>query len=90
MKKIIFKIIIIFILYVDISVASERNDNEKAVQMLMAAADELAGEVAKINKRHSREYFKKRIGQIFIHCSKSRELDIMLCIKPRVESLTKE
>ena len=65
-------------------------EDEKAVQALMAAADELAAEVAKVNKKYSKEYFKKRIGEIFIQCSKSKSADKMECIKPRVEALTKE
>ena len=65
-------------------------EDEKAVQALTAAADELASEVAKVNKRHSKEYFKKRIGEIFIQCSKSKSEDKMACIKPKVEALAKE
>ena len=72
------------------SFANLSKDDEKAVQALQAAADELAADVAKVNKRHTKEYFKKRIGEIFVFCSNSKIADKMSCIRPRVEALTKE
>ena len=72
------------------SYAGLSREDEKAVQALQAAADELAIDVAKVNKRHTKEYFKKRIGEIFVHCSNSKITDKMACIRPRVEALTRE
>lgn len=70
--------------------ANLSKEDEKAVQALQAAADELASDVAKVNKRHTKEYFKKRIGEIFVYCSSAKYTDKMACIKPQVNALTKE
>lgn len=70
--------------------ANLSREDEKAVQALQAAADELATDVAKINKKHSKEYFKKKIGEIFVFCSNPKFSDKTACIKPRVEALTRE
>jgi outer membrane lipoprotein-sorting protein len=88
-----FKTIIFFVLFSSFSVFSHSKlskEDEKAVQNLQAAADEMAAEVAKINKRHSKDYFKKRVGEIFIFCSNEKYTDKVACIKPRVEMLTQE
>jgi len=69
---------------------SSPKDDEQAIRAILTAADELANDVAKVNKKHSKEYFKKRIGEIFIECSRTNAKDIMECVKPRVQALTKE
>lgn len=79
-----------FMLAINGNCAELSASDEKAVQSLIEATDQLASEVAKVNKLHSKEYFKKKIGEIFLKCSKMNLQDPMVCIIPRVQLLASE